>query len=337
MKTWVVISPPDQAESVRRALLGRQLLRKDVRVVRSSAGVLFPVLSAPEPPLERTRVDERDLPVEEPTPNSYRDLIRLRPELQELLPRAFDVIGDEVLVRLPAELEAHASEIGEALLAFVPGARLVGWDRGVHGEARLRRLTPIAGSGPWRTTHRENGLEFTVDPARAYFSPRLAREHARVAAEVKRGETVWDLACGVGPFALTIAHRGVAARIKAVDSNPDAIALLRENAERLGVAAGIDARNEGIEQFLASAGTANRVVLNLPHEGIKYLPSVSAAVALGGTIHYYEVTPRADHPMRETTLVNQLATPAQWTCVGARRVHPYSPQADLVAYTLHRE
>jgi tRNA (guanine37-N1)-methyltransferase len=337
MKTWVVISPPDQAESVRRALLRRQLLRKDVRVARSDDGVLFPVLTTPDPPLKRTRVVERDLPIERATPQSYRDLVRFSPELQLLLPRAFDVIGDVVLVRLPAELEPHASDIGAALLAFVPGARRVGWDQGVHGEARLRQLTPIAGSGSWRTTHRENGLEFTVDPERAYFSPRLAREHARIAAEVKRGETVWDLACGVGPFALMIAHRGLAARIMAVDSNPDAIALLRENAERLGVAAWIDARNESIEQFLATAGTANRVVLNLPHEGIKYLPSVSAAVALRGTIHYYEVTPRADHPMRETNLVNQLATPAQWTCVGTRRVHPYSPQADLVAYTLHRE
>jgi tRNA (guanine37-N1)-methyltransferase len=337
MKTWVLIAPPGQAESVRRALLNRGLLRKDVRVSHSDEGVLFPVLSAPEPPLQRTRLVERDLPVEEATPRSYRDLVQLQPELQALLPRAFDVIGDVVLVRLPRELESHASDIGSALLAFVPGARRVGWDRGVHGEARLRQLTPIAGSGPWRTCHRENGLEFTVDPERVYFSPRLAREHARVAAEVTPGETVWDLACGVGPFALTIARRGIAGRILAVDSNPDAIALLWENAERLGVATRIDARREGIEQFLASAGTANRVVLNLPHEGIKYLPSVSAAVAPGGTVHYYEVTPRADHSMRGITLVNQLAPMARWACVKTRRVHPYSPQADLVAYTLRRE
>ncbi|MGA7861584.1 MAG: methyltransferase domain-containing protein [Thermoplasmata archaeon] len=337
MRTWVVIAPPDEAESVRRTLRSRGLLRKDVRVARSEEGVVFPVQSAPDPPLAHTRAEERELPVARAAPQSYRELLHLAPDLQILLPRAFDVIGDIVLVRLPTELEPHAAEIGAALLTFVPGARRVGLDRGVHGEARLRQLTSLAGTGPWRTRHRENGLEFVVDPEVAYYSPRLAREHARVAADVVAGETVWDLCCGMGPFALTIARREVASRIVAVDSNPNAIALLRENAERLGVAARIDVRHQSLEGFLPSAGAVDRVVLNLPHEGAKYLPSVSAAVAPGGTVHYYEVTPRADHSMRGDALVNQLAVPSGWACVEARAVHAYSPQADLVAYTLRRK
>lgn len=337
MRTWVVVAPPAEAESVRRTLHRSGLLRKDVRVARSDDGIAFPVLSPPLPPIEHTRAEERELPVERTGPRSYRELLQLAPPLQALLPRAFDVLGDVVLIRLPGELEPHGPEIGAALLSFVPGARKVGWDRGVHGAARLRQLTSIAGTGPWRTYHRENGLEFVVDPAVAYYSPRLAREHARVASEVASGETVWDLCSGVGPFALTIARRRLAGRIVAVDSNPAAIALLRENAERLGVAGRIDVRLQAVEQFLPSAGSADRVVLNLPHEGIKYLPSVSAAVAPGGTLHYYEVTPRVDHSMRENALVNQLASPAEWTCVEARQVHPYSPQADLVAFTLRRK
>jgi tRNA (guanine37-N1)-methyltransferase len=336
MRTWVVIAPPEQAESVRRGLLQLGLLRKGVRAVRTEYEVAFPVESVPNPPLEHTRVEERELASRTPSPQSYRDLLHLPTGLQALLPRAFDVIGDVVLVRLPPELAPHAAEIGSALLQFVPGARRVGGDMGVHGEARLRQLVPLAGYGPWRTHYRENGLDFVVDLEAAYFSPRLAREHAQVASEIRSGETVWDLCCGIGPFALTIAHREVAGHIVAVDSNPAAIALLRENAERLRVTGRIEARNEPVEHFLPSAGAADRVILNLPHEGIKYLASVSAAVAPGGTFHYYEVTPRADHSMRGTALVNQLVTPTDWACVGARRVHPYSPQADLVAYTLRR-
>ncbi len=337
MRTWVVIAPPAEAESVRQSLRARGLLRHGVRVARSESDVLFPVTAAPEPPIERTRVEERELPAEPATPRSYRELVHLTAELEALLPRAFDVLGDVVLIRLPPELGPHASEIGAALLTFVPGARRVGWDRGVHGEARLRQLTPLAGTGPWRTRHHENGLEFVVDPEAAYFSPRLAREHARIASEVLPGETVWDLCCGVGPFALTIARRAVAHRIVAVDSNPAAIALLQENARRLGVMDRVEPWNESIERFVPSAGTADRVVLNLPHEGIKYLPSVSAAAARGGTIHYYEVTRREDRSMRGGMLVSQLADPFAWACVESHRVHPYSPQSDLVAYTFHRE
>jgi tRNA (guanine37-N1)-methyltransferase len=337
MRTWVVIAPPVEAESVRRTLQRSGLLRKGVRVARTDQGVAFPVLALPQPAIAHTQTEERELLEELPGARSYRELLHFPAPLQALLPRAFDIIGDVVLIRLPSELEAQAPEIGRALLKFVPGARLVGWDQGVHGSARLRQLRSLAGTGPWRTQHRENGLEFVVNPEVAYFSPRLAGEHARIASDVAPGEVVWDLCCGLGPFALTIARRGVAGRIHAVDSNPEAIALLRENAERLGVASRIDVRLQSVEQFLPSAGTANRVVLNLPHEGIKYLPSVSAAVAPGGTVHYYEVTPRADHSMRGNALVNQLASSAEWSCIGARRVHEYSPHADLMAYTLRRK
>ena len=336
MRTWVVIASADRAESVRRTLRTRGLLRKDLRATRSGQEVAFPVRSAPEPSLEETRVEEREVAPQEHPARSYRELLHLPSDQQALLPRAFDVMGDLVLVRLPPELAPRAAEIGAALLAFVPGARRVGWDTGVHGEARLRGLTPIAGTGTWRTLHRENGLGLVVDPEVAYFSPRLAREHARVAAEVGGDETVWDLCCGIGPFALTIARRGIARRLIAVDSNPAAIALLLENAVRLGVAARIEARNESLERFLPAAGSVDRVILNLPHEGIKYLPPVSAAVASGGTVHFYEVTPRTDHSMRGTALVDQLASPTEWTCTEARRGHPYSPQADLMAYTFRR-
>lgn len=336
MRSWVVIAAIDRAELVRRALRTRGLLRKDLRAIRSGNEVAFPVQSPPQPAVEETRVEEREVASQSQPPRSYRELLHLPPAHQALLPRAFDVIGDLVIIRLPPELGPHSGEIGAALLAFVPGARRVGWDTGVHGEARLRGLTPLAGSGTWRTIHRENGLEFIVDPGVAYFSPRLAREHARVAAEVGRDEIVWDLCCGIGPFTLTIARRGAASRLLAVDSNPAAITLLHENAARLGVAARIEVRNETLDRFLPVAGSVDRVILNLPHEGIKYLPSVSAAVASGGTVHYYEVTPRTDHSMRGTALVGQLASPTEWTCIEARRVHAYSPQADVMAFTFHR-
>ncbi len=336
MRTWLVIVPRGRAESVRRLLRDLGLLRSDVRALRTGDHVGFPVTRAPEPAIPGTRLEERELRSVRSRPRSYRDLLQLEPAAQKLLPRAFDVLGDVVLIRIPEELSESRAAIGDALLRFVPGARKVGWDRGVHGKARLRELVPLAGEGSWRTTYRENGLEFLVNPEAAYFSPRLAREHARMALRANNGETIWDLCCGLGPFSLTIARRLDSVRIVAVDSNPAAIELLRENATRQGVAERIESRVESVEDFLPSAGHADRVILNLPHEGIKYLPSVSAAVAPGGTLHYYWVTPRADDPMREREVLDRLAAPTQWHVEESHRVHPYAPHLDLQAFTLKR-
>jgi tRNA (guanine37-N1)-methyltransferase len=195
----------------------------------------------------------------------------------------------------------------------------------------------IAGNGDWSTRHRENGLELEVDLGRAYFSPRLAGEHARVAAAVGPDETVFDLCCGIGPFALAIARRGRAKRVVAVDANLEAIRLLERNAHRLGLGSRIEARAEPLEAFLPSAGVSARAILNLPLEGIKYITSVGAAVARGGTLHYYEVTERASRAGRPEVLARTLSREgASWRATGAREVHAYSPRADLIAYTFVR-
>jgi tRNA (guanine37-N1)-methyltransferase len=269
-------------------------------------------------------------------PVDYRELMAIGSEDAQGLPRSFDVVGDVVLIRIPDDLEARSKEIGEALLGFVPGARVVGADRGVHGPERRRSIERIAGTGGWRTRHRENGIEIEVDLERAYFSPRLAREHARVAEEVAAGDRVYDLCCGVGPFALTIARLGKATQITAVDLNSDAIDLLRASIARQPFGAHISAIHGRAEAFAASAAPVERVVLNLPHEGIKYLPSVARTVARRGRLYYYEVTPRPEFERRGDAVVRTLERPEEWSVIEQHVVHAYSPRSDLVAFVLER-
>jgi tRNA (guanine37-N1)-methyltransferase len=175
-----------------------------------------------------------------------------------------------------------------------------------------------------------------VDLERAYFSPRLAREHARVADSVETGDRVYDLCCGVGPFALTIARDGRASAVVAVDSNPDAVALLRASAARGRFATPISALDLPVETFVPTVGPADRVILNLPHEGIKYLPSVARTVARRGRLYYYEVTPRTELERRGNAVVHALDRPEEWTVEEQHVVHPYSPSSDLVAFVLAR-
>ena len=329
--------PRERGEQVRRILREAAALRTDLEVGHEGASIVFPLVEGrPISPGwgEPCSFDFRPRRAEAPL--EYRDLLKGTREERERFPRSFDVVGDIVLVRLSDNLVDRRTEVGEALLRFVPGARIVGVDRGVQGPERRRSIEKIAGTGGWRTRHRENGLELEVDVERAYFSPRLAREHERVAAEVATGDRVYDLCCGVGPFALTIARDARATSITAVDANPAAIELLRATLARYPFGARLVAVESPLESFVPTAEPRERVVFNLPLEGIKYLPSVAPTVAPRGRLYYYEVSSREDLDARTEVVVRSLGNGGEWTLVDRRRVHPYSPTSDLLAYVLER-
>lgn len=327
----------ESAEQVRQELRDGGWLRDDLRVRRDDTTVHFPLRSHPDPPPREGSPSEAEFEELPPaSPRSYRDLLEVPEADRDEFPKAYDVVGDIVLVRIPPEMSQQARNIGRALLEFVPGARLVARDLGVHGTERRRKLERIAGKGSFRTRHTENGIVLEVDVERAYFSPRLGREHARVAEAVRSGERVLDLCCGVGPFCLAIARAGKASSIVAVDLNPDAIDLLNVSRARVPGGERITPVLSPLERFLPTAGVADRVILNLPHDGIKYATSVVTTVAPSGTFHYYEVTERTSREGRPDALARLLGPPGSWTCRSSHTVHPYSPSSDLVAYTLER-
>lgn len=60
-----------------------------------------------------------------------------------------------------------------------------------------------------------------------YWNPRLSTEHQRVVDLLKRGDTVFDVFAGVGPFAIPAARRG--ANVSANDLNPESYRWLQHN------------------------------------------------------------------------------------------------------------
>lgn len=337
MRSRSVAVPLARGEAVRRELADAGLLRTDLRIRVEGGTIVFPLVPEGKLPVGAGDEGETDFelrPAEGPA--DYRELVDLPPSEREKLPRSFDIVGDVVLVRVPAELAVHGPAIGEALLSFVPRARIVGADHGVHGSERRRRLERLAGAGGWATVHRENHLELTVDLERAYFSPRLALEHARVAAEVREGERVYDLCCGVGPFSVHIARDGRAREIVAVDANPDAIDLLRATLERYPFGTRVRPVVARVEEFATDRPPFERAILNLPHEGIKYVPSVARLVAPAGRLTFYEIVPRAEFDHRGDVIAGRLEPHGRWSAVGARVVHPYSPDSDLVVFSFAR-
>jgi tRNA (guanine37-N1)-methyltransferase len=216
---------------------------------------------------------------------------RLPPHLLASLPRALDIVGDIAIIEIPAELKAHKSLIGEAILTLHKNVRTVLAKVGaVSGTYRLREFEVVAGENKTATIHKEYGCKYHVDIAKAYFSPRLSQEHNRVASLVKKSETVLDLFAGVGPFSVLIAKNNADAKVYAVDVNPDAIELLERNirlnrVENRVIPIQGDAR-QAVEERLT--GIADRVIMNLPEKALEFVDTACKAIKpAGGIAHYY--------------------------------------------------
>ena len=329
MRAWCVVVPRGRAEEVRRALRDRGLLLKHAEILREGDRILLPARERVDLgfPVEQRDVGATFVPV-----RSYKDVVRVPDRLRPLLPSSFDVIGDVAVLKIPEELEAHRAEIGRAILAWNPKVRVVARDRGVSGGLRIRDVEVVAGEPRTTTVHVEYGLRYHVDVARAYFSPRLGTERMRVARQVAPGEAVADPFAGVGPYAILIARRADPARVVAADANPEAVALLRRNvaanrADRVEVGEG-DARD-----VLASVGPVDRVILDLPHRAMEFLPDALGALGPHGTVHMYGILEDAEREARALE-VRYLVEGSGRTAEEVRLhdVRAYSPSQHHVAF-----
>lgn len=278
--------PKGRAEETRRALLASGLLRVELEPGRDEHFVYLPVNEGElEGGLEACEHEFRQRRV---APENYRKLVDVPATLRPMLPRAYDVIGRVIIIKVPDELMDHRQMIGRALLEARPEALSVALDRGVKGPDRVRELEVIAGPPQLETVHVEHGLRFRLDPSKVYFSPRLATERLRVADLVREGEAVLDMFAGVGPFSIHIAKRARPSVVYASDINPAAIVYLEQNIVLNKVS--------GVEPILGDAADlpgrippVDRIIMNLPHSAFGFLPAALGLLRPGGTIHLYDI------------------------------------------------
>src|SRR3989449_3079599 len=287
MQSLCVEVPLANGEEARRELQEAGLLRKELRIERT-ANVLYIPVNAPPGPHYRTL--EREYRQGFLSARSYRDLVEIPPRFRSLLPKAFDAIGDIVVVRLPDELREFERAVGEAMMRWNPKVRTVAVDEGVKGELRVRKVRVVAGERKTRTEHVEFGLRYLVDNERAYFSPRLGSERWRVAQQVRPGEVVVDMFAGVGPFAILIARTRQPKAVHAIDANPDAVELLRENVRRNR--ANVVVHEGHGPSLLRGLAPVDRVIMDLPQSSAEFLPTAAASVRDGGIVNFYTIEER---------------------------------------------
>jgi tRNA (guanine37-N1)-methyltransferase len=295
--------PKGRAEALRRRLLELGLLRKDMQLARFGDDVYLP-LNAGDYRGEGELCEARFKPVRG-APRSYHTLADVPENLRPLLPRAFDVIGKVIIIKIPDGLQAYRQQIGLALLQARPEALSVAVDKGVKGEDRIRELEVVAGSHSLETVHVEHGLGFILDPSKVYFSPRLATERSRVAGLVTRGEAVLDMFTGVGPFAIRIAKRAGPSVVYAADINPAAIEYLKKNI-RLNRVSGVVSLLGDARELPGRIPAVDRIIMNLPHRASEFLPTAMRLLRPGGTVHLYEILEPPEKEKRKERLTSMI-------------------------------
>jgi tRNA (guanine37-N1)-methyltransferase len=301
-KPSVCIKVPKTSGEKTIALLAKfGLVDKSLIIQREEENLLIPLIREPqgiEFTTLKTRVptymlltavfSEKQLPPKNLI-QGLRD--RLPPELLAIVPQAFDIIGDIVIIDIPPQLKPYQNTIGEAILLTQKNiVTVLAKASDISGTFRVRDYEYLAGEHKTHTIHREFGCEYHVDIAKAYFSPRLSHEHERVAVQVQDDEVVVDLFAGVGPFSVLIGKRNPTARVYAVDLNPDAVELLKVNVRVNKVFDHIFPMLGDAREIAATKlkDTSDRVIMNLPETAIDYIDAACDAIKPeGGVAHFY--------------------------------------------------
>ncbi len=284
--------PKGEGEILRKKLSELGLLDMSLRVKRTDDFVLFPIMSADIGDIDHEIVED-DFEERKAGIADYSKVVEMPDDLRDLLPTSFDVIGDVAIIKLPDELLPHSKEVGAGLRRAFPRLRTVCLDKGVKGEMRVRELEVIAGDARTETTHTEFGMKLIVDPAKAYFNPRLANERMRVASLVRRGEAVMDMFAGVGPFSIMIAKHASPSVVYAIDINPDAVGYMRRNIE-LNKADKVMAIEGDAREVIFELPNVDRIIMNLPHSAIDFFADALTRLNFGGTLHLYHICDRND-------------------------------------------
>jgi len=233
-----------------------------------------------------------------------------------LVSKSFDVIGDIAIIELSPTGEPYEKLIAEALMMVHKNVKTVYSKAGpITDNLRLRPLHHVLGAKRTETIHKELGCRFKIDVSKTFFSPRLSAEHKRVAEQVQPGECVVDMFAGVGPFSILISKRLNDIQVHAIDVNPEAAKLIRENArmnkvqDRIKVWEG-DAR---VVVKNSLSGVATRVIMNHPSQAREFLePAYNALRRDGGIVHYYTFAEGLDSESNATRELAAALDNSDW-------------------------
>jgi tRNA (guanine37-N1)-methyltransferase len=207
-------------------------------------------------------------------------------DLHHLIPDRFEVIGDIAILSIPNELLPYQTTIAKSLINQRRNITTVlGRVSKRSGTCRIAGYQPIIGTKT-RTLCKESGFRYRVDLSHAFFTSRLAGERQRISEIIRPGELILVPFAGVGPFVIPVAARG--ARVIAIEMNPDACLLLRENIRQNHLEDRVDIiRGDASLASRMLRIISDRVIIPTPYGHDETFVPLSRTVRKGGSIHFY--------------------------------------------------
>jgi len=210
----------------------------------------------------------------------------------------YDVIGDIAIFTLPPALQKHDQVIAAAIRELQHRVRVVLEKKSmIRGNDRTAEYRVVSGSGT-TTTHREFGFSYRLDVTTCFFAPRLSSERKRVISQVRSGESVLVLFCGVGPFVIPAAAQG--AFITAVEQNLDACSFLEENIAANRVTGRVNLiRGDVFQEGIVPPGPFDRAIVPTPYGRDDVLDLITSRLRAEGKLHFYTFRNRGQSEVME--------------------------------------
>jgi Predicted methyltransferase len=333
MITKCIRVPKKDGEYARAGLMDRQLLDINFKIRSEGEFLLMPVVSDI---VEGYATEEHEMEPIVHEETDYKELLDIGDELKEELPRSYDIIGDVAIIKLTDGLLEYKEEIGNALMKVTPNLRLVMLDSGVKGDLRIRDLEKISGTGDPETIHKEFGVRLLIDPAKVYFNPRLSTERARLASEVKEGETIIDMFAGVAPFGTVICKLARPKVVYSIDLNPDAEYFARKNMTMNNISEIVPITGDSREK-IKELPDADRIIMNLPQMADQFILDALNRTKIGGIIHLHKVLERSDFDEFVKRLIEEVEKDGKEIRFNATsELKTYSPVMSVYVFDIVR-
>jgi ribosomal protein L11 methyltransferase len=246
--------------------------------------------------------------------------------------QALQEVGDELLTQLPDTTDTDSlvravrehSPDAEVQIAVAPDVDwLSEWKRG----ARVQELGAITIVPPWLADGRDAARTVIIEPAMAFGTGDHAttRGVVRLLQRILRpGDVVADLGAGSAVLSIAAAKLG-AARVAAIEIDPDAIGNAEENVERNGVSDRVTIVEGDAQLLLPLVAPVRLVLANIIAEVLReLLPSMGRALTDDGAVILSGILLDERESMLETLRSGGWSVIAEdredvWWSVAARR------------------